>query len=109
MKRLSEDRIPSVWGTLSALDRTDQQTVSGCDVAVGVQQEGRGGDRRLQGSRKRRMASAESRPRERVRSPSRTISFSRSMSWKDPARLSTITMWNELLPMSMAAMRTGPF
>jgi hypothetical protein len=32
-------------------------------------------------------------PREGVRSPRRTISFSRSMTWNPPERLSTMTMW----------------
>src|SRR5262245_48655386 len=52
----------------------------------------------------RRMAVAEIRPRERVDAPSLTISFSPAMTRKPPrALVSTITMWNELLPRSMAA------
>ena len=50
------------------------------------------------------IAVAEIRPRARVEAPSRTISFSPAMTRKPPrALVSTITMWNELLPRSMAA------
>jgi hypothetical protein len=55
-------------------------------------------------SRPRRIAVAEMRPRERVEAPSLTISFSPAITRKPPrALVSTITMWNELLPRSMAA------
>ena len=50
VERLGEDGIASVQDTLSALDRTDEQTMGGRDVAVGVQQERGRGDRRLEGS-----------------------------------------------------------
>jgi hypothetical protein len=48
VERLGEDRITSIQGTLSALDRAEQQAMGGGDVAVDVQQEGGRGDRRLE-------------------------------------------------------------
>jgi hypothetical protein len=55
-------------------------------------------------SRPRAMAEADSFPRERVRAPSRTISFSVPITRKAPPRtVSTSTMCRELLPRSMAA------
>ena len=42
--------------------------------------------------------------------PSRTISFSRSITSKDMSgRTCTTIMWMELVPMSMAAMRMNQF
>ena len=52
------------------------------------------------------MEQAESRPRATVPAPRRTISFSAATTRKPPEPFtSTTTMWKELLPRSMAAIR----